>query len=127
MSATVLTHYNPDLPVRLAGDACSYRVGSVISHVFPNGEDALASRTLTASEKNYSQLKKEALFLIFGRRKFHQHLYRRKFTLVTDHQPLTTIFNSKKGIPTLVDIFATMGFVIVCSQLHYPVLTNQGS
>jgi len=39
MSATVLAHYNPDLPVRLAGDASAYGVGSVISHVFPNGEE----------------------------------------------------------------------------------------
>ena len=104
MSATVLAHYNPDLPVLLAGDASAYGVGSVISHVFPNGEGrpiAFASRTLTSSEKNYSQLEKEALSLIFGLQKFHQYLYGRKFTLVTDHQPLTTIFNSKKGIPTL--------------------------
>ena len=39
MSATVLAHYNPDLPVRLAGDASAYGVGAVISHVFPSGEE----------------------------------------------------------------------------------------
>ena len=103
MSATVLAHYNPDLPVHLAGDASAYGVGAVISHVFPSGEErpiAFASQTLSSSEKNYSQLEKEALSLIFGLRKFQQCLYGRKFTLVTDHQPLT-IFNNKKGIPTL--------------------------
>jgi len=77
MSATVLAHYNPDLPVHLAGNAYAYGVGSVISHIFPNGEEhsiAFTSRTLTSSEKNYSQLEKEALSLIFGLRKFHQYL-----------------------------------------------------
>ena len=95
MSATVLTHYNPDLPVRLAGDMSSYGVGAVISHIFPRGEElpiAFASRTLLSSEKNYSQLEKEALSLIFRPWKFHQYWYGRKFTLITDHQPLTAIF-----------------------------------
>ena len=123
MSATVLAHYNPDLPVLLAGDASAYGVGSVISHVFPNGEErpiAFASRTLTSSEKNYSQLEKEALSLIFGLRKFHQYLYGRKFTLVTDHQPLTTIFNSKKGIPTLAAA-RLQRWALLLSALSYTI------
>ena len=101
-SAAVLAHYDPKLPLRLAGDASAYGVGAVISHVFPDGNErpvAFASKTLSASERNYSQLEKEALSLIFGLWKFHQYLYGRKFTLVTDHQPLTTIFSDKKGIP----------------------------
>lgn len=103
-SAAVLVHYDPQMPLHLAGDASAYSVGAVISHVYPDGSErpvAYASRTLSASERNYSQLEKEALSLIFGLRKFHQYLYRGKFTLVTDHKPLTTIFSDKKGIPPL--------------------------
>ena len=87
-SASVLAHYDPQLPLRLAGDTSAYGIGAVISRVFPNGSErpvAYASRTLSASERNYSQLEKEALSLIFGIQKFHQYLYGRKFTLVTDH------------------------------------------
>jgi len=103
-SATVLAHYDPQLPLRLAADASSYGLGAVISHVFSDGSErpiAYASRSLTTSEKSYSQLEKEALSLVFGVRKFHQFLYGRKFTLYTDHKPLTSILGPKKGIPSL--------------------------
>ena len=103
-SATVLAHYNPSLPLRLATDMSAYGIGAVISHVFPNGTErpiAFASRTLSNSEKRYTQPEKEALSLIFGVQKFHSYLYGRVFTLYTDHKPLTTILSPKKGIPPL--------------------------
>lgn len=103
-SEDILVHYNPKLKLKLACDASNYGLGAVLSHVFDNGVEkpiCFASRTLSESEKKYSQINKEALALVFGVNKFHQYLFGRKFTLVTDSKPLLTIFGDKKGIPQM--------------------------
>ena len=95
-SDTVLTHYNPELPVKLACDS-----SAVSLHVMKNGEErpiAFASRTLNAAERNYAQIQKEALAIVWGVQKFHCFLFGRKFTLVRDHQALLSIFGLKKGL-----------------------------
>ena len=103
-SSHLLVHYDPALPLKMAADASAYGMGAVISHVMPDGAErpiAYASKTLSPSERNYAQLEKEALALIFGVKRFHQYLFGRKFTMVTDHKPLMAILGPKKAIPPL--------------------------
>ena len=56
---------------------------------------------MTESQRNYSQIQKEALAIIFGLKKFYQYIYGRNFKLVTDHRPLVAMFGPDKGTPTL--------------------------
>ena len=104
ISSQVLMHYDPTKPITLAADASAYGIGAVIAHTLPDGSErpvAFASRTLSPSETNYSQIEKEALALIYGVKHFHQYLYGRRFILVTDHKPPMAILGPKKGIPSL--------------------------
>ena len=124
LAETVLTHYDVTKPLRLACDASQYGIGAVLSHIMENGEErpvAFASRTLTASEKNYSQLQKEALSLVYGVQKFHKYIYGRHFTLITDHKPLLTILGPKSGVPTLAAA-RLQRWAIILSAYQYDIM-----
>ena len=62
---------------------------------------AFTSRTLSKSEKNYSQIELKALTLIFAMKKFLLYLCGQIFTLMTDYKPLTTILKTKRGTLSL--------------------------
>ncbi|GFS26157.1 polyprotein [Elysia marginata] len=76
-------------------------LGAILSHIDENGDRpiAYASRSLNQAEKNYSQLDREGLGVIFGVKKFHKFLYGRKFTIFTDHKPLLGLFGEHKSLP----------------------------
>ncbi|XP_053699483.1 uncharacterized protein K02A2.6-like [Sabethes cyaneus] len=104
VSPQVLMQYDPSLPLILATDASKTGLGAVLSHRLSNGMErpiAYASCTMSATEQRYPQIDKEALAIVWAVKKFFHYLYARKFTLITDHKPLTQILHPEKSLPTL--------------------------
>ena len=76
----------------------------VLSHVMEDSTErpiAFASRSLSKAEQKYAQTDKEALATVWGVNKFHNYLFSRNFTLLTDHEPLTSIFHPSKSLPAV--------------------------
>ena len=86
----------------MASYSSGYGLGAVLSHLMPNGSEkpiAYASRSLSQIEKQYAQIEKEALSIVWGVWKFQTYLEGRKFTLVTDYKLLKYIMDPGKAIP----------------------------
>lgn len=81
----------------LTTDASNFAIGSVLSQGNPPHDlpIAYASRTLNKAETNYSTTDKELLAIIWSIKHFRPYLYGKKFTIITDHKPLTWLYNLK--------------------------------
>ena len=101
-SDKVLVHFKPENEIVLVCDASPTGVGAILTQPDDHGHErpvAYASRALNTAERNYSQIDREGLALIFAVKKFHKYLAGRHFTLVTDHKPLLGLFGEGKSIP----------------------------
>ena len=74
-----------------------------------------ASWALTGVEKNYQNLERECLAMIWGMEKFHYFLYGKQFTLETDQKPLVSIYKKH-----MVEILPRIQRLIVRSFPHQP-------
>jgi transposase InsO family protein len=95
-AAPVLSTYDPELPLLVSTDASKHGLGAVL-YQQPEGGGAakflqFASKSLVPGQKNYGAGKRECLGVVFALRAFHLFLRGRKFTLFTDHDPLTSLF-----------------------------------
>ena len=60
---------------------------------------AFASKALTGAECRYSNIKRGALGILHGLKKFHHYCFAREVLIITDHKPLVAIF--QKYVATL--------------------------
>lgn len=85
--------YVPGLPVGLSCDADEKDIihwcVHVSSHPGWHGEERhieYASKTLTMAERNYSQIEKEGLSIVFGLQKIRHYILGRKLLVHADHR-----------------------------------------
>jgi len=99
----VLVHVDPSLPLGVACDASAVGIGATLFHHYSDGSEqpiANISKSLMASQRNYSHIQKEALAItIYALKKLFQYLYESEFVLVTDHQRLVALFGLNKTLP----------------------------
>lgn len=94
VNAVSLVVFDPTQPTEIQCDASKDGLGSCLSQ---NGRPiAFVSRSLTKAEKNYAQIEKELLAIVFSVQKFHYYIYGQKaITVYTDHKPLVPIFKQQ--------------------------------
>ncbi len=101
----VLAHYDEKKPLAVVCDASPYGLGALLFHLERDGQEkpiCFASRTMTTTERNYAQIDKEALAVVFAVRKFHQYLAGRHFVIFTDHKPLLGLLHHSKPMPAIL-------------------------
>ncbi len=120
--APVLVRAQPHQPFILTSDASNTHVGGGLSQIQIDGETkppGYFSKKLNSTENRYSPTAKEALAVVLACRHFHHYLWGTKFTILTDHQPLTSIFKKKES--------ARMNrWIMELREYHYEIKYVQG-
>ena len=85
----VLAYYDVNKETTIQCDASSTGLGATL---LQEGKPlCFASIALTTSERNYAQIEKELLAIVFGCERFDQYIYTKHTTVESDHKPLEDI------------------------------------
>ena len=109
---------DPKKEIILTTDASEFAVSAILSQDHPI---MYLSRKLTKAEVNNSNIKKEALAIVWSTERARQFLLGQKVLLKSDHHPLEFIFNPRKELPKVTSArilrwaikFMAFNFVIV--------------
>ena len=91
VATPALRFFNPSLDTVIQCDVSS--TGRGVALLQEGQPVAFASRVLTQSERNYAQIEKELLAIVFGLTRFRQYVYGRAVTIDSDHKPLQALYS----------------------------------
>ena len=86
---TSIAYYDSDKPIILEVDASLKGLGATL--IQEGRPICFASKTLTQTQSNYSNIEREMLAVVHGVERFHTYLFGRWFKVITDHKPLVMI------------------------------------
>lgn len=121
--APILARAQTNQPFFVTTDASNSHVGGVISQTQSDGNIkplGYFSKKLNPTESRYSATDKEALAVVLVCRHFHHYLWGSKFTILTDHQPLTSIFKKKTKSARM------NRWILEMREYHYEINYVQG-
>ena len=109
-SESVLANYEVGRKTRLYVDHGPQGVAATVAqlHAVRGSEEEVwrpvehSSRALTKTEQGYSKVEGESLGILNGVKKHKKYLYGTQFEVVVDHEPLVSLYNSKKELPARV-------------------------
>ena len=93
---TTLVLYDQDAPTKITADASAYGLGAVLLQQQDTvwKPVAYASKSMTGTERRYSQIEKEALALVWACEKFEDYVLGKMIQLETDHKPLVPLLGT---------------------------------
>ena len=99
--ASILVYFDDTKPLILQVDSSKDGLGAAL--IQDNKPIEYASRLLTSAERNWAQIEKELLSVVFGLERFRQYTYGRTVIVQNDHKPLDAIFK-KTSKPSAEEI-----------------------
>ena len=91
-SIQVISYFNPNKTTQVYVDASPYGLGAVLAQ--QGKELAYMSKMLSQTECRCSQIEREALAISWACHHFRMYFLGKPFFVVTDHNPLLTIFSN---------------------------------
>ena len=92
----VLACFRLEAPTFVVTDASPVGLGLILLQDQGTGQRkpvAYISRSLTPTERRYSQIEREALGCVWAVERLHNYLFGVNFTLLTDNKPLSSMFD----------------------------------
>lgn len=123
-------HFKENTKTEIITDASLKGISALVVQEDEEGKTrviACASKSLTRTEQAYPQTHREALAIVWGVEKFHYYLAGRKFTIVTDHEPMKYIFGNSCCKTNKRAITRAEGWALRLSPYDYDVRTIAGS